>query len=872
MRLTFRPIPAWIVPFLTALGLAVAAAADEPRLDPNVAPTSMAIALDLDARAEAYTGSVQIDLRVERATREFLFHAEEMSLDWVELRGPAGPVGVEIAPGGDRGTRRATTAVELSPGRYTLAIRFSKPYNTQAVGLYRVVHEGQGYLFTQMEAMDARKAFPCWDEPVYKIPFQMTITVPLQQEAVSNAPVEKETRGASTRTLVFRKMPPTSTYLIAIAAGPLESIPITGMKVPGRIYTTRGQKQLAKYAASITPGILAALEDYFGLPYPYEKLDLIAVPEFWPGAMENPGAITYRDRILLLDPKTTSTVQKRQLGYVTAHEVAHMWFGNYVTMAWWDDLWLNESFADWLSEKVSVRLYPQSDLETEYAQEVNQTMLGDARPSTTPVRKKVDSGNDVMEDLGLAYQKGRTVLRMTEQFIGEDAFQRGVRRYIRDHAWGNAVGADLFDALSQAADADLQPLLSSFLDQPGFPLIRVDVADGGMLTVSQQRFANHGVEITPQQWTVPVRLKISDGENVQTKVVLLDRESKRVEVPGRVDWVMPDQGGASYYRWIVPVDMMTRIASDPAGTMTARERARFLSNARALLTAGEISGDEYLALAASYAATPEADIVSAVIEDLKGLRAAFVTDELVDEYAAYVRRALGPARDRYGLEPRADDPEGVAAIRPGLISMLGDDGRDPEVRAYCRAQAERLLADPNSVDASIAGAVLGVAAVDGDRARYELFRGRYEAAKVPTEKSRYLSALGRFEDPALQEETLAYVLTGEVRPTDTWQVVAGLFKTEAGRERVYRWMTEHYDELAARVPSEFTSYFPYFVSGCSEQRLEAARRFFADPAHRVDGTEANLSKVSDQISDCVNLREREGPAVSAYLRGLPAAP
>ncbi|HEU4365279.1 MAG TPA: M1 family aminopeptidase, partial [Candidatus Krumholzibacteria bacterium] len=730
----------------------------------------------------------------------------------------------------------------------------------------------QGYLFTQMEAMDARKAFPCWDEPIFKIPFQMTLTVPLQQEAISNAPVEKETLGAATKTLVFKKMPPTSTYLVAIVVGPLESVPITGMKVPGRVYMTKGQKHLGKYAASITPGIVAALEEYFGIPYPYEKLDLIAVPEYWPGAMENPGAITYRDRILLVDPETTSMTQKRRLGYITAHEVAHMWFGDYVTMAWWDDLWLNESFADWLSEKIAVRLYPESDLEADYAQEVNQTMLGDARPSTTPVRKQVDSGNDVMEDLGLAYQKGRTVLRMTEQFIGEEAFQRGVRQYVRDHAWGNAVGSDLFDALSSAADTDLQPLLASFLDQPGFPLVRVEVADGGVLTVSQKRFLNHGVDAPAQTWTVPVRLKISDGGNVQTRVVLLDRESKRIEVPGKIEWVMPDQGGASYYRWIVPVDMMTKIAADPEATMTKRERARFLSNARALLAAGEISGDEYLALAASFAATPEADIVSAVIEDLNGLRAAFVTDELDDEYAAYVRRALGPARVRYGIEPRADDSEAVAAIRPGLIRMLGDDGRDPAVRAYCKTLADRYLADPGSVDASVAGTVLGVAALDGDRAQYDVFRSKYEEARIPAEKNRYLAALGRFENPALQDETLAYVLTDQVRPTDMWQVVGGLFRTEQGRERVYRWMTKNYGELASRVPPEFTSYFPYFVTGCSEQRLEAARKFFGDPAHQVDGTGANLAKVSDQISDCVNLREREGQAVEAYLRNVPAAP
>ncbi|HXV14417.1 MAG TPA: M1 family aminopeptidase, partial [Candidatus Krumholzibacteria bacterium] len=284
-----------------SLGIAPASA-DEPRLDPNVAPTFQAVELNLDADQEDYTGSVRIDLRVAKTTRDFLFHAEEMTLDSATLEGKGGAVAVEITDAGDRGTRRATAKSDLAPGDYVLSIRFSKPYNTRAVGLYRAIHDGRGYLFTQMESLDCRKAFPCWDEPVYKIPWQMTITVPLQQEAVTNAPVEKETRGASTKTLVYKRLPPTSSYLIAIAVGPLESVAISGLSVPGRIYTVKGAKALAKHGASITPRILARLEEYFGTKYPYEKLDFVAIPEYWPGAMENAGLVTFSDKILLIDP------------------------------------------------------------------------------------------------------------------------------------------------------------------------------------------------------------------------------------------------------------------------------------------------------------------------------------------------------------------------------------------------------------------------------------------------------------------------------------------------------------------------------------------------------------------------------------------
>ena len=860
--------------FAVVAGLVLVASAvraNEPRLDPNVSPTFQAVELNLDADQENYTGAVRIELRVAQTARDFLFHAEEMTIESATLQSGTGAIPIEISDAGDRGTRRATPKSPLAPGTYTMSIRFSKPYNTRAVGLYRAAYEGRHYLFTQMESLDCRKAFPCWDEPQYKIPWQMTITVPMQQEAISNAPVEKESRGASTKTLTFKRMPPTSSYLIAIAVGPLESVPITGLSVPGRIYTVKGAKAMAKHGASITPRILARLEQYFGTKYPYEKLDFIAVPEYWPGAMENPGLVTFSDKILLIDPAAASMTQKRSVAMVTTHELAHMWFGDWVTMMWWDDLWLNESFADWLAMKLTHELFPEYRLDTHELSQVNTVMLSDARPSTSTVRRKVDSGADIMEDLGLAYEKGRTVLRMTEEFIGADAFQRGVRAYLDKHKWGNAVAEDLFQALSQAADKNLEPILASFLEQPGYPLIKVDVNPNGLLTLSQRRFSNAGAKVEEQVWSTPVRLNVSDGKNVQQRVVLLDKPSTSVEVHGKVDWVMPDAGGVGYYRWVVPADMMMKLASAP-DQMAARERARFIGNARALLNAGEITGDEYLALASSFSKHPDPEIVNAVMADLGSLKAPFVTDDLAEEFAGYVRRTLGPAREQFGFQPRPDDSEDVRLMRPNLILWLGDDGRDPEVRVYCQEQAKKYLADPTTVDATIAGAVLQVAAATGTREDLTAYQQKLEASKVPAERSRYLSALGKFRDAKLQQSVLDYALTDKVRPTEMYQVVFGMFDTEAGRDRIYSWMVANYDKLAPRMPGEFLSYLPYFVSGCSEQRLQAARKFFAEPAHNVDGTDANLAKVSDQITDCLNLREREGKAVAGYLKTAASAP
>jgi len=858
-----------VLTLIATANFAFAGTPNEPRLDPNVAPTHESIELNLDSNQDNYNGSVKIQLHVAKATREFLFHAEEMKLDKVELTGTGGAIPVTVAEAGDRGTQKATAQKDIAPGDYTFSIAFSKPYNRQAVGLYKGLFEGKGYLFTQFESLDARKAFPCWDEPIFKITWNMSITVPMQQVVVFNTPVEKEVQGANTTTYAFKKTPPTSSYLIAFAVGPFESVPITGQSVPGRIYTCKGQKKMAAHAVSISPGILSAVEKYFGTKYPYEKLDFIAVPEYWAGAMENPGLITFNDKILLIDPAAAAVSQKQTLAMVIIHEEAHMWFGDLVTMAWWDDLWLNESFADWLAVKLMPELFPQFGYETKELQEVNTVMAQDANVVTTAVRRKVDSGADIMEDLDITYKKGRTVLKMVEAFIGPDKFQLGVQKYIAAHRWSNAVGADLFSALAEASGKNLEPILASYLDQAGFPLVKVGVDPSGMVTLSQARFHNAGATANDETWNIPVRLKISDGKNVQTRVVVLDKAEKKVEVAGKVDWVMPDQDGVGYYRWIVPSEMMKKIASDPDKTMTKRERTRFLGNARALLNAGEIKGDEYLSIASSMAQHPEPEIISSVMADLQSLKAPFVTAELEEPFARYVRRTLQPARERYGIEPKADDPEDVKLIRPGLIGWLGQEGEDPEVVAYCEAAAQKYMQDPKSIDATIAGTVLAVAASNGDQARFEEYRSKFEASAIPADRTRYLGAMGNFRDPKIQDEVLAYALTDKVRVMDRFQLFGGMYQTESGRDKVYAWMTKNYTTLASGLPVEFQAYFPYMVSGCEQQRLDAAKKFFDEPAHKVDGTDRNLEKVASGISDCLNLRQREGSSVAAYLKAAP---
>jgi len=838
------------------------------RLNGQVVPVSESVALNLDADRSDYSGSVDIDLRVREKTDRFRFHAQNMTLDRVRFTRDGNEISLSIQ-NGDEGLRTAVAPTPLEVGDYKLNIQFSKPFNTKAVGLYRMMYEGQGYLFTQFEDVDARRAFPCWDEPIYKIPWQMTLTVPTQQIAVTNTPIEHEKIGATTHTYIFSRTPPLPSYLVAIAAGPLESIAIPGLPVPGRIYTVKGQKKLAHLATHYAPPILTALQKYFGRNYPFRKLDLIAIPEYWPGAMENPGAVTFSDRILLVDGKSASIAQKRTIARVMAHEFSHMWFGDLVTMAWWDDLWLNESFADWLGDKISGNLYPEYGVPIAALQSVQRLMNSDARPSTVPVRKPVTSTADIMDGLGLAYGKGKMILQMVEEWIGDDVFQEGVRRYINAHAWGNTTADDLFSALSEAADRDLTPVLSSFLEQSGFPLVTVGIEGNGAVKLTQQRFLNYGVTARPELWTIPVRLKVFDGQTTHTRVVVLARASQIVELGSNAEWVLPQQGAYGYYRWSAPASMISAMARDADTHFDARERAVFLSNLGALLDSGSLGGDDYLRIVGSFAAgSMRPEVIEAVMGALGHVSGAFVTDNLRPAFARYVRQALRPALDHYGMEPRAGEDNAVALLRPRLIRWLGDSGQDEMVRKKCHAWAKSYAANSESIDPAIVGAAITIAAIGGNREQFNAYRKKFESATEPAERGRYLRGLGYFDSPQLRARALAYAFSGKVRPNELFSVIGGMSRTPEGAARVMDWMMKNYAVITSRIPEQMQAYLPYFASGCSRERLDAARAFFEQPGHNVPGTMRTFAKVSDQVLDCVNLRDREGAHVAAFLNKL----
>jgi alanyl aminopeptidase len=866
------------LPVIVVLAAAFAAAPEPAsesiaRLRQDVVPRAQSIRLELDPRGADYRGSVAIAVEVKRAVRSFDFHAEDLHLGSATLSrdGVAGSVPLELAAAGAEGIVTATAAEPIAPGRYTLAVEFTNDFDVRAVGLYRLESGGAAYAFTQFEAVDARKAFPCWDEPSFKIPYRVTLVVPESDAAIANTLEESATVADGKRTVVFRETRPLPSYLLAVAVGPLETVPIPATSVPARVVVPKGSAALTADAVAMTPPILASLERYFGSKHPYDKLDLVAVPEYWYGAMENPGLITFREESLLLDPERATDSQRELLAVYLAHEIAHMWFGDLVTMAWWDDLWLNESFASWMEDKITAERFPRFQTATTQVESMQRVMGTDARLSTRAIRQPVRSVASLLQSADdLSYTKGASVLAMTESWLTPETFRKGVLGYLAAHEDATATGDDLWRALSKASGKDVAGVLRSFLDQPGVPLVTAHLLPEGRVRLRQSRFLNAGTKAPkPQLWRIPIVLRYpgKGGGLAEQRVLLTEAETiVKLDAGAAPAWVHPNGGEVGYYRWSVPPESLASLTKD-AGMLTLRERVGLLGNAAALLEAGELTGDGYLKLLEGFASDAEPLVVGAVVEGLEGVRDTFFSEADDPAFAALVRRTLRPALDRIGTMPRAGEPEAATSLRPDLVDALVTWGHEEAAAAQASQLAEAYLREPAGVPPSLAGPALRLSALHGDAALFETYRKRFEAATTATERSRFLAALAGFRDPALVDRALSYVFAGPLRPQETMSIPRTIARTPAGRDRAWTWMTTHYDEIARRLPQDFIVFLPYFAGGCSTARLDTAKTFFGEPRHAPAGTSVELAKVGEAVTDCARLSSREGVAVRRYLAG-----
>ncbi len=882
MRFPLRPLAASLLAITFTLRLVTTAHAADPvdplRLTRDVEPVAQAVELTLDPAKDDFSGRVRVDLVVNTATTAFRLNALGPVLTSATLTDPAGrALPLTWAVTEDRlGIITLTAPASIPAGTYSLAIAFENKFNRAGVGIYKTVSRGDSYLFTQFEARDARRAFPCWDEPAFKIPWQLTLTVPSGLAAITNSPVAQESADAKagTKTLAFGRTPPMPSYLVALAVGPFEFTPVPGLSVPGHIITPRGQSALAAEAARVSPALLSHLETYFGVPYPYAKLDQIAVPEYVFGAMENAGFITYVDTILLMDPARPAFNARRELADVAAHEMAHMWFGDLVTMSWWDDLWLNESFADWMCAKIVEQTHPEYRIYLQQVAAIRGAMRTDALPSVTPIRRPITARDDPAQLIDdITYSKGKGILGMVENWIGPEKFRTAMRAYFLKHRWGNTTAADLWAAFDTASGENVSAMLAAFIEKPGVPFVSFSLQPGGKLSLTQKRFTNLGDAPAPGRWQVPVVIAWSAKGRVQREHILLSEETQTVDLPGLADadWIYPNAGEAGYYRWSLPPELNTRLARH-AAELSTLERYGLLDNADALFNAGQLAGGDYLAFLAAFANDPEPEITQKVAGALGGIRETFVRAPQLKSYLAFRAALLRPALTRIGLRPRADEPPHVAPLRSTLIGSLGGLVADPEVIAYARELTAQFLQDAASVDSSLAAAALGVAVFHGDAALFDAIQADLEKATTPNARANLIGALGGFREPALVDRALAYSLTDKLNSTEFLNVARRVSGDVDLRAHAVDWVIAHFDAIKAKAPAMYVDYTIGFAAGGEVAPFEKLRDFLRDPKRITPFAEKNIVKTAEGVRLRTRLRETQQASIDAYLATFPSAP
>jgi len=811
----------------------------------DVVPTHYAVALEVDPDAPTFRGSARIDVTVAAPTDHVVLNAKAMTIARAIL------VGREQAPARvvlDEQAETATLAFDrpLLPGRSTLVLDYQGKVNETAAGLFVTPYETpQGaarMLATQFEAADARRVFPSWDEPAVKATFDLTVTVPAALTAVSNMPVAAtEPLGTATKRVTFATTPRMSTYLLFLGVGDLASI---GTEVDGtrvNVIAKRGDAEKGRFALEAAAALLRYYNGYFATPYPLPKLDFFAVPGAGGfSAMENWGAILHFEPALLLDPAVSSEADRQRVFVVVAHEMAHQWFGNLVTMRWWSDLWLNEGFASWMESKATDRFHPEWRIWLQAQGSRDQAMRFDALPTSHPIVQPVRTPAEASQAFDeITYEKGQAVIRMLEAYLGEEGFREGIRRYLRAHAYGNATTADLWAQLAAASGQPVAPVATSFTDQPGVPLVLAE--PGGCrderrtIALRQERFVLNAPEAQPLAWQVPIGLQTLGGASpAAAKVLLLDGAASVVLGPcGDETAVTANAAGIGYYRVAYAPALFTALAArfaalDPADQLT------LLSDAWALAQAGRAPVADYLDLTRKLPAEVDYAVWQQVLDTLAELDELYRGQPGRAAFQAYARSLLAPLAARLGWDDKPDEAANDALLRQRTLTLLGLFG-EPAVLAEAQRRFRAFQEHQASLEGAMRLAVLRVTAAHADRATYDALRELARQTAAFLAKRQILEALTFARDPALAQSTLALSLSEELPRQLRSLVIRGVASNGQHPDLAWSFLVANFEAVTASLDSLGRYRLPPSVAASAadaQQAMElrdfAVRRFPAD--------------------------------------------
>ncbi len=841
---------------------------DPFRLPDHVRPTRYDVSLRPSLADATFAGQVLVELDVTEPTTTIVLNAIELRIDAVRVDG------VDAQWTLDESTERMTVTVgePIAVGRATLFVEFAGILNDKLRGFYRSTYrddDGVEHVIatTQMQATDCRRAFPCWDEPAFKAVFGITLDVDDGLTAISNGPEVERSTLAGRTVIRFADTMTMSSYLVAFVVGRLEMTePIDVDGIPLRVVHVPGKSGLTQFGVDVGSFCLRWFQDYYGIDYPSDKVDLVALPDFAAGAMENLGCITFRENLLLVDPER-STQQERQLvADVVAHELAHMWFGDLVTMRWWNGIWLNEAFATFMEIAACDAFAPDWDRWTTFGLERSVAFDVDSLASTRPVEFEVRSPAeaDGMFDV-LTYQKGAALLRMLEQYLGPDSFRAGVSAYLRTHAYANTETNDLWDAIETTSGEPVRRLMDSWIWQPGFPLVTarlVDVDGVPHLELSQERFA-YGDADTDTHWVIPVHVRFGSD----TRVVVIDSaEPVTVAMPTPDEVVVVNAGGHGFFRVAYGPELRARLA-DPAAVaqLDTLERYSLVDDAWASTVAGRIPAADLLTLLEGFVDEREYGVWQAVVVALGGLSRLVDGDALV-EFRRRVRDLVAPALTSLG-DPMPGESDLTGKLRGQLTRTMGALGQDAATQAACR-DIFAAARSGDDVDAELLSAATIVVAVSGDADTYEQMLDGFTSGVTPQEQLRHLYALAEFDDPELAARTCELAMSDAVKTQNAPFLLRALIANRYHGTAAWEFVQAHWDEANDRFPANTIVRMVDAVKLLTAPgAVEEAARFFGE--HPIEQATQTLEQVLERQRVNAALRMREQEAFATFLSDAP---
>ncbi len=854
--------------------VSTASSASPYRLPTSIVPTKYDLEFSPDPAAGKFTGTADIELDFKKANKVILMNTNDMQISSAFLVDPKSKEKTPLQVSQDKKLERIsfTAGKEIAPGKHHLQCEFSGNLNDKLVGFYRSTFKDSSgkihYLATtQMEPTDARRMFPCFDEPAFKAVFKIKVKTDKNNTAISNAAMLKETVEGDKKIIEFEESKPMSSYLVALCVGEFKSTePVESEGIPIRVWSVQHDPAMGNYARDNAAKLLKYLNAYFGAPYPWKKLDLIAIPDFQAGAMENPGAITFREKFLLADEKDSALSTKQDIVSIIAHEMAHLWFGDLVTMKWWDDIWLNEAFATWMADKATNNVKPEWKIIEQFFSKRQRALLTDSLHSTRSIQAPVEKPEDAHQMFDeITYVKGAAVLRMLEFFLGEKTFQNGVSAYIKQHSFGNASTNDLWSALDKASGKRVKSIMDTWCKQPGYPLIKVS-SNNGTFNLEQERFFLDGSKPSSQIWQIPLGTRTlakaeKDSEQIVPKYNLLDSKNSSLKAAESNTFI--NAGGLGFYRTKYSADLDQKLKNQIV-MMNSIERLSFLSDHAALCLAGKLPVGQLMEVLKAYKSETNFVVWDCIIDSLRKLD-RYITAEGRPGFAKFVRFLLSDEYKRLGWESHSGEPEPLKLVRGNVISMLGTIGEDTEVIEKSRKVFNDYAKDPASTNPDVLDAAVHVVAYNGTQKDFDELKQLWKKADNPEREHRNLFALASFRKPELTKSALELTLSKEVRIQDAPKLLAEFFDDSTTKLAAWSFMRSHWQQIKKTfAPSMLARLSDAPSSLATSENLKEANAFFS--SNKIPDGTANINRMLEKVKINSQFADRSAKELNTWAK------